>query len=213
MSLTELQIGPARVLWTSGADGHLGRGNPEVPNNWPELKQVHGTTVVDTATVDTCFGSPIEADGCVTGDPDRPVGVKTADCAPIALISPQGFAAAIHAGWRGLYDGVVAQGVAVMRTKGASELIGVLGPCIHSCCYEYGESELVAFDNKWGGAVVAKTRRGTPSFDLPAAVASELQALDVPLEFVHPSCTCCDESFFSHRRNGTKDRQVTIVSL
>ena len=63
------------------------------------------------------FAGP--CDGLVSDRyPSVAVAVLTADCAPLALASPEGVFAAVHAGWRGLAGGVVEAAVAAMRDLG-----------------------------------------------------------------------------------------------
>jgi len=55
----------------------------------------------------------------VVAGPGAAVAVVVADCAPVALASPEGIAGVAHAGWRGLEAGVIQATVAVMRGHGA----------------------------------------------------------------------------------------------
>jgi len=65
--------------------------------------QTHGIKIVEvisgTEDLSAC-------DGLWTKDPQFTLGIKTADCAPIAFYSA-GKYGIIHAGWRGLCDGIV----------------------------------------------------------------------------------------------------------
>ena len=65
--------------------------------------------------------------------------VHVADCLPIA-VGGAGGVAMLHAGWRGLAGGVVAEGVRALRALGAGgELEAVIGPGAGGCCYETGD--------------------------------------------------------------------------
>ncbi|MGH9018293.1 MAG: laccase domain-containing protein, partial [Acidimicrobiales bacterium] len=78
------------------------------------LRQVHGARVVAvgepasggpapwSADPD---GAPPEADAVVAPGPGSCLVVLTADCAPVALGSPEGVHGAVHVGWRGLCRG------------------------------------------------------------------------------------------------------------
>ncbi|MBD0339213.1 MAG: laccase domain-containing protein, partial [Thermoleophilia bacterium] len=95
---------------------------------WP--LQVHGARVVPAN------GRGEEADAIWTDERRRPLLVVTADCLPIALMRVDGppALALVHAGWRGLADGVVGAAAGVL----GGELAAVVGPGIGPCCYEVG---------------------------------------------------------------------------
>ena len=79
-----------------------------------------------------------QADGQATDVRALGVMVLAADCLPVAL-GCRGAVAVVHAGWRGLGEGVLEQGVAALRELGGEGPIGaVLGPCAGACCYEVG---------------------------------------------------------------------------
>jgi polyphenol oxidase len=76
-----------------------------------------------------------KGDGLWTDEPGLPIGALAADCLPIALARSNGgdpAVAVLHAGWRGLLGGVVANGVAAL---GAGRLDAMIGPAIGPCCY------------------------------------------------------------------------------
>lgn len=227
MSVTHLQLGPASVLWTSGADGHLGHNPPRgrhdenccgpeanerrsavLPGEWKYLTQVHGTSVT---VVDSNTAPGAEADAAVTADPSVTLAIATADCAPIALSSEEGVIGAVHAGWTGLSLGVVRNAVNVMRSLGATDIVAALGPCIHAECYEFGNEQLQPLVDRWGEEVRGQTSTGAPAFGLPAAVAKELGSVGAELMHVDDRCTACSGEFFSFRTTATSDRQVMLV--
>ncbi len=95
---------------------------PQVPY-W--LEQVHSTKVVELG-VDT----DTIADGSFSRQPHQVCVVMTADCLPVLLTNKQGTqVAAVHAGWRGLCDGIIEQAIAKFDCN-ADQLIAYLGPCI-----------------------------------------------------------------------------------
>ena len=139
------------------------------------------------------------------------LAVFTADCAPVALGSPEGVVGVVHAGWRGLEAGVVEAAVAAMRGLGATRVDAVLGPCIRAGCYEFGDADLDRLAARFGPAVRALTSGGRPSLDLPAAVAAALVAAGADLVDDHGGCTACSRDWFSHRARGETQRQATVV--
>ena len=129
----------------------------------------------------------------------RSLSVLTADCAPVALGSGEGVFAAVHAGWRGLRDGVVEAAVAAMRTRGATRVVGALGPCIHPGCYEFAEDHLDDLVAHFGDRVRGRTSAGRPALDIPAAVSVALAAGGAEEVPGVDACTACSGAYFSYR--------------
>lgn len=221
------RLGPAFVRWTGAAEGDLGhrpatlphddrccdadavaRRRAVRPGDWVRVHQVHGAEVL-VADGTSAGGAP--ADAIVTAAPGITLAIATADCAPIALASPEGVIGAVHAGWPGLRAGVIGAAVATMRELGAAEVRAALGPCIHAECYEFMGPELDELVARWGEGVRSTTAQGTPALDVPAAVAAALAVEGVELEHVDPRCTACSGEHFSYRRTGTSSRQVMLV--
>ena len=80
-----------------------------------------------------------KGDALITNKKKLPIGVLTADCAPI-LIHDQSakMVAAIHAGWRGAYKDIIKNVIKFMIKKGCSpkNMTAVVGPCISIKNYE-----------------------------------------------------------------------------
>jgi YfiH family protein len=148
------------------------------------------------------------ADGLWTDEPDLPVLAMSADCLPIALVRRDGDAPAVavlHAGWRGLLEGIVASGVAAL---GAANLAAAVGPAIGPCCYEVGEEVAAPYRERFGDDVVRGGR-----LDLWASAERALRAAGVERIDRFDRCTACEpETFFSHRRDaGRTGRQGVIA--
>jgi polyphenol oxidase len=182
-----------------------------VARPWTWLHQRHGGRVVPVRTPGGEAGA--EADAAVTTAPDAVLAVHTADCAPLALVSPEGPVGVVHAGWRGLAAGVVAGAVAALRDLGAVTVRGWLGPCIHPECYEFGPADLDRLAASLGPAVRGRTGSGRPALDLPQAVGAALEASGATLDWRHPACTACTPGWFSHRSRQDVARQALLVWL
>ncbi len=152
-----------------------------------------------------------EGDALVTLAPLTGMAVLTADCASIALGSPEGVAGAVHAGWRGLVAGVVERAVEAMVTLGATEVVGALGPCIHAGCYEFSPPDLDRVAAVLGDQVRGRTDAGRPALDLPAAVSAALAAAGAHRRPGSDGCTGCAPGNFSHRARGDLGRQALVV--
>ena len=148
------------------------------------------------------------ADGLWTDEPGLPVLAMTADCLPIALARTNGAppaVAVLHAGWRGLLDGVVAAGADAL---GGGELAAAIGPGIGPCCYEVGEEVAEPYRARFGDDVLHGR-------NLDLWTSAERALREAGVEHVHrvDRCTACEpETFFSHRRDrGVTGRQGVIA--
>jgi YfiH family protein len=152
-------------------------------------RQIHSPTVHRAEAGKR--GTP--GDGLWSDEPSVPMLAMSADCLPIAVAAIGGprRLAVLHAGWRGLAEGVVAAGVAAL---GDGPKAAVIGPAIGPCCYEVGDEVAGLFDSDltslgkldlWTAAERA----------LRGAGVERVDRLDVCTRD-HP------ELYFSHRRDG-----------
>lgn len=165
-------------------------------------RQVHGSRVERRATAD---GAINEADGQATATNGLALLVLTADCLPVALIGERAVAM-LHAGWRGLADGILEEGVRALRELGDDgELQAAIGPGTGGCCYEVGPEVHAAL----GRSADAPAR-----IDLKAIARERLTAAGVSHVHDVGICTMCSDPslFFSHRRDGgVTGRQAGIA--
>ncbi len=178
------------------------------------MHQVHGSgvVIVEGGAGAGCLASAApEADALVAPRGGSCLVVLTADCAPIALGSPEGVHGVVHAGWKGLLAGVVEKAVGAMRELGASEVFAALGPCVHACCYEFSSSDLDQAALRLGGSVRGTTTGGEPAMDLPAGVREALRASGARLAWEADACTACSPEWFSYRASGDVQRQALLV--
>jgi copper oxidase (laccase) domain-containing protein len=107
--------------------------------------------------------------------------------------------AVLHVGWRGLLDGVIANGVGAVGGR----LAAAIGPGIGPCCYEVGPEVASRFD-----ADLLSGRK----LDLWTAAERALRAAGVAEVERSDLCTSCHpDLFFSHRRDqGDTGRQGVI---
>jgi copper oxidase (laccase) domain-containing protein len=176
-----------------------------LPGSWSQPDEVHGTDVA--VVVGPGGGDRRVADAVVTRLHEEILAVWVGDCAPVALVGGDGAIGAVHVGWRGALDGVLDTAFAAL---GSSSVTAVLGPCIRGCCYEFGADELARFTERFGPEVEGRTRRGTPSLDMPQVVAAAVAARGATLVDLGGCTGCSDGTWFSHRR-GERGRQVLTV--
>jgi YfiH family protein len=211
---------PVIALWTGSSDGDQrpvidGRAEPPpaVPAavNIAGLHQVHGGQVIVTGP--KTHGSRVLGDGdAVVATDDSTCGVVlVADCVPIAIGSPEGVRAAVHAGWRGLVAGIVKNAAAAVRTAGGSALVAGVGPSIGPCCYEFSPGDLDNVESALGLAVRATTGNGAPALDLRALARGALESAGVEVCFEVLSCTSCSPGWYSARARADVPRQALYV--
>jgi YfiH family protein len=152
-------------------------------------RQVHSRTVLRARA--GARGEP--GDGLWSDQQGVSMLAMSADCLPIAVVRTGGAPAlaVLHGGWRGLADGIVAEGVAAL---GAAPKAAIVGPAIGPCCYEVGPEVSSLFDDDL-------TCDG--KLDLWTAAERALRTAGVEHVERIDLCTRCNpELFFSHRRDG-----------
>jgi polyphenol oxidase len=187
-------------------------------------RQVHGTVTRVAGPLERGRGSRdyesalYRCDAIITETKGLSIGVLTADCVPIAIVTRDGGAvAAVHAGWRGLVSGVIENCVrSLSKLSGVApaEMVAFVGPHIGSCCFEVGEEVAEVFRSRFSPEVAS--RGGTPHVDMTLSCLIELEREGLQTGDVHfaGDCTCCTDDYFSFRRSGgATGRQGLIVSL
>lgn len=139
----------------------------------------------------------VPGDGLWTDEAGLPVMALGADCLLIALARRNGGrpgVAAVHAGWRGLLEGIVEAAVATVGGRPAA----AIGPAIGPCCYEVGEDVAAPFCERFGKDVLRDGKLDLWTAGeraLMRAGCSSVERLDL--------CTACRaDLFFSQRRMG-----------
>jgi hypothetical protein len=183
-------------------------------------RQVHGRTAVWRPG----DGLEPEADALLARR-GQAVGIFTADCVPILLVDPEArLVAAVHAGWRGTFAGVVTAAVEALLQAGAraASLRASLGPRIGACCYVVGDDLASRFDARFGSGVSVRDDRPGPRLDLGFANRALLLEAGVLPDHVEllSDCTACAEDgegrpgYFSYRRDKElAGRQLSFISL
>lgn len=169
-------------------------------------RQVHGAAVRRATEPPGPQRPHAEEDGQATALAGHPALVFVADCLPVLLVTDTAVAA-IHAGWRGIAQGVLAEGVGAVRDVGGTgPVTALIGPGARGCCYEVGEEVHAAFAGY-------DARRGERNLDLAAVTRAKLAEAGVDGTHDTGLCTMCEpELFFSHRRDGgVTGRQAGVV--
>lgn len=153
------------------------------------------------------------ADAATTRSFKHPLVILTADCLPITLCSIQGDEiAAIHAGWKGLFNGIVENTISKM-TSNASELLAWIGPAICQKCYEVGEEVYSSFTEKYPLSHQAFKPSGTKWLaNLPQIAKLILNLQGVTAVYQSDLCTFeLKNEFYSYRRESQTGRIGTFI--
>ena len=185
--------------------------------------QMHGTDVrmvkdaADARPAEDGRGETIYCDAIISDAPNVLAGVKTADCVPILIGDPKtGSFAAVHAGWRGTFAGIVLYAIerlAKEYNSAPGDLRVSLGPAAGACCYEVGSEIIEGFQERFPQAedLFTPTRPGHARMDLLKANRDQLTAAGVSFERIHtaPLCTMDrTDLFFSYRQEKTTHGKV-----
>ena len=145
-----------------------------------------------------------ECDAMITIDKDVALCVVVADCIPVVLEDKlKRVVGVAHAGRVGSYKNIIAKTIEKMKKEFGckkDDIEIVFGPSIKKCCYEVGEEVTKGYE-EFVSVVHDKF-----FLDLVALNSKGLKALHV-----EPICTCCNQDYFSYRRDGTKERFCGVV--
>ena len=188
--------------------------------------------------------SPCRGDASLTNRPGLLLAVQTADCVPILLVDPRKRAvAAVHAGWRGTLQRIVAKTIGRMQMESEtqpSDVVAAIGPAIGGCCYEVGVDVASKFSAQFPDAseffdelrtgdepnplqwlsMMPPGHQPPPKkvlLDLRKANRAQLIAAGVRAEniFVSDLCTACrTDLLFSYRKEGQQSgRMMAVVGI
>ena len=173
------------------------------------VKQTHSNIVIEIKAPQTEW---IEADGIITRVSNLPVGVITADCAPV-LFYGDGVVGAAHAGWQGALKGVLDNTVAAMG--GSEDIIkAFIGPCISQQSYEVSIGFEEPFLEKHAEAerFFISGKEGKLHFDLAGYCAYRLSLCGIKSIHIDGRDTLTNPVFYSHR-GGADNTQRNLSAV
>jgi YfiH family protein len=184
-----------------------------------EVSQVHGATVaaIDVGIAPEEFRRN-EADALVAAAAGSAAGVRVADCAALLMGDPEtGAVAAVHAGWRGTVQGVVAHAIERLCTVSGAppeRLVAAVFPHIGVDAFEVGpEVAAQIAESAPGEEVVVQGER--PHADLRRALLCQLRRAGLAAARIDSvaGCTFADKArFFSYRRDGARaGRHLAVI--
>lgn len=158
------------------------------------VHQVHGSTILEASASSV----PGDADGLFSSSRTLALAILVADCVPILLVdSASERFAVVHAGWRGLADGVLASAVACFDTP--RTVHAFIGPSISLERYQVGPEVAVHFASVPGA--VQRDTGDRSRLDLRRVSSVQLHDLGLEDEHVSASTQLTDsgEQFYSDR--------------
>ena len=188
---------------------------PYLPRSPVWINQVHGIEVINASS----SRGLQDADASYSTLANVVCATMTADCLPVLLCDTKGtVVAAVHAGWRGLCDGVIEAAVHKMAVP-ASEVLAWLGPAIGPQSFEVGDdvrTQFIAVDPR--ASLAFKPHTDKWLCDLYLLAKQRLQSIGVSqiygatinTEF----CTYSEgERFYSFRRDNVTGRMASLIWL
>lgn len=180
----------------------------QLPTNPIWLEQTHSNLcVVVEEDTNRC------ADAAVTRRINSPLAIMTADCLPIVLCDRNGSEiAAIHAGWRGLANGIIENTLAKMVNR-SDLLLAWIGPAICQACYEVGDEMYQTYVSRYPFTKTTFRKNGTHRYaNLPKMAELIFQAQGVSAVFQSAACSFeLKNKFYSYRREAQTGRMATLI--
>ena len=143
------------------------------------LNQIHSNKFIFIGKNFRFNKKRIKADAVITDQPQIPIAVLTADCVPILLYeNKKNIVAAIHAGWKGAYKGIINNVINFMIKKGCKKnnIFAAIGPCIGRTSYNVKDDFKKKFLKKNKKNKIFFTfKKNTIYFDLPNYVKYQLR--------------------------------------
>lgn len=176
------------------------------------LEQIHSTKV-HVVNSNAQF-IPVHADALITREIGVACMMMTADCLPIILSNVDGTeVACIHAGWRGLLNGIIESTILAMQSPA---VYCWLGAAIGSCHFEVGMEVYAAFVQQNPQTSTAFKAKPNNKFlaDLYKLASIRLKQCQVQHISGGEACTYQQTSqFYSYRHSPHTGRMAAFVMI
>ena len=165
----------------------------------------------------------VNSDALITNQKNVAISVLTADCVPILIYDEVNqIIAAIHAGWRGAFSGIIENTIKeIIRINKNGKINVAIGPCISVNNYEVSHDFYVRFTQKlrYNEKFFLSAKKDKFLFNLRKYINSKFEKLEVNhVENIDFDTFSENKNFFSFRRSGQmgeKDygRCISVISL
>lgn len=187
------------------------------------LNQTHSDKVVCLDDIEPPLLATIDYDASFTTEKNKVCAIMSADCIPILLTNKNAsFVAAIHAGWRGVENGIISKTIQQIKYKlkttesSPENILAYIAPSICKNHFEVGHDVYKQFITKNTANEIFFTKTNNDKFHCDLAAIAKLQLLDLGIcnIFLSSMCTYCnDDLFFSYRRDGITGRIASLIWL
>ena len=184
------------------------------------LYQVHSAKFIHIKKIPQ---KKIIGDALITKNRNLPIGILTADCAPILLLDRnKKIIAAVHSGWKGAYKNIITKVLKKFIKLGSNkkDIIAVIGPAISQKSYEVGEEFKDKFISKSKkNRVFFKYKRKKIYFDLINFIYNQLISFGISkIDVIRKDTFDKKNNFFSARRSIKKNepdygRNISVIML
>ena len=184
------------------------------------LYQVHSAKFIHIKKIPQ---KKIIGDALITKNRNLPIGILTADCAPILLLDRnKKIIAAVHSGWKGAYKNIITKVLKKFIKLGSNkkDIIAAIGPAISQKSYEVGEEFKDKFISKSKkNRVFFKYKRNKIYFDLTNFIYNQLISFGISkIDVIRKDTFDKKNNFFSARRSIKKNepdygRNISVIML
>jgi len=186
------------------------------------LKQVHSNKFYYISQ-NSKLNNNFEGDALITDRRNLPIAVLTADCAPILIHDEsKGMIAAIHAGWKGAYKGIIKKVIQFMIKKGCSSrnITAAIGPCISNNNYQVKQDFVKRFIKKDKKNIIFfKQIKSESYFNLNKYIYFQLESLNIKkIDIINKDTFNAKNNLFSARRSISRNesdygRNISIIMI
>lgn len=182
------------------------------------MRQIHSDKII-TVDATHSFDTPPECDALITNCQNIPLMVMSADCTPILIYDTLNRAiGAVHAGRAGALNEILPKTLhAMWKEYGTTtdDVIVLLGPSIHGCCYEINENIAhKVFAKGYADSLYKEDKR--VFLDVNTILLGQLETLGIKKENIEVSdaCTSCNnETYFSYRADAQQTGRIAGVIM
>ncbi len=187
------------------------------------VKQFHSNKFIFLDKKSNIKTRSIAGDAIVSERKGIPIAILTADCVPILIYDKQKeMIAAIHAGWRGAYKGIVEKVIQFMFKKGCKpqNMIAAIGPSISKKSYEVKlrfKKKFIKKDKK--NIKFFTTKKNKINFDLKAYIKNLINLNSInKIDLINIDTFDQKNNFFSARKSlELKDadygRNISVIMI
>lgn len=182
-------------------------------------KLVHNCTEADSGAGFSTHPQISEADGLITSLPGQYLLIRTADCTPVLLWDEKKLVvSALHSGREGTRKNICAQAILQMQSEYGCDpetIKAIIGPGICADHYQVSPEIYSQFLSSIEEQGIQPHSGYVDRIDIQGTVYAQLIACGLNSGAINRirSCTYESESYFSYRRNGTKNRQINIIGI